>query len=88
MPGDLIDLAAGQTVPADARVVEETDLRTNEAALTGESLPVSKQAVATVSEDTSLADRTNMVYRGTTVSSGVARAVRRRRPAMRLRSAE
>ena len=74
VPGDLIDLAAGQTVPADARVVEETDLRTNEAALTGESLPVSKQAMATVSEDTSLADRTNMVYRGTTVSSGVARA--------------
>jgi len=53
--------------------VEETDFRSNEAALTGESLPVSKQAVATVSEDSPLADRTNMVYRGTMVSSGVGR---------------
>ena len=75
VPGDLLDLAAGQTVPADARVVDETDLRTNEAALTGESLPVSKQAVSMLEADTSLADRTNMVYRGTTVSSGIARAV-------------
>ena len=75
VPGDLLDLAAGQTVPADARVVDETDLRTNEAALTGESLPVSKQAVSLLEADTSLADRTNMVYRGTTVSSGIARAV-------------
>ncbi|MEO7273021.1 MAG: HAD-IC family P-type ATPase, partial [Vicinamibacterales bacterium] len=75
VPGDLIDLAAGQTVPADARVVEDTDLRTSEAALTGESLPVSKQAAAAVAEDTSLADRDNMVYRGTMVSRGVGRAV-------------
>jgi len=75
VPGDLLELTVGQTVPADARVVEETDLRASEAALTGESLPVSKQATTTLDEETPLADRTNMVYRGTTVLAGVARAV-------------
>jgi P-type Ca2+ transporter type 2C len=75
VPGDVIELAAGQTVPADARVISETDLRTNEAALTGESLPVSKQAPPALGEDTPLANRINMVYRGTTVAAGIARAV-------------
>ena len=46
VPGDVVDLAPGQTVPADGRVISETDLRTDEAALTGESLPVGKDATA------------------------------------------
>jgi P-type Ca2+ transporter type 2C len=75
VPGDVVDLAPGQTVPADGRVVSETDLRTNEAALTGESLPVGKDATAILAVDTSLADRNNLVYRGTTVIAGIARAV-------------
>jgi Ca2+-transporting ATPase len=74
-PGDVIEITAGQTVPADARVISETDLRTNEAALTGESLPVSKEAPSVLGEDAPLADRVNMVYRGTTVAAGIARAV-------------
>jgi P-type Ca2+ transporter type 2C len=75
VPGDVVDLASGQTVPADGRVIRETDLRTNEAALTGESLPVGKDATVVLGDDTALADRTNMVYRGTTVIAGVAKAV-------------
>ena len=74
VPGDIIELNAGQSVPADGRIVEQADLRTDEAALTGESLPVSKHT-ATLSVTTPLADRTNMVYKGTTVVAGTARVV-------------
>ena len=74
VPGDIIELKAGYHVPADGRVIEGADLRTNEAALTGESLPSSKQALA-LPDDTPLADRRNMVYCGTTVAAGVGRAV-------------
>ena len=73
-PGDIVELNAGQQVPADARVIESTDLRTNEAALTGESLPSSKHARQTLEDDTPLADRSNMAYSGTTVVAGVGRA--------------
>ena len=58
------------TVPADGRVIVSHDLRTNEAALTGESLPVGKVATAGLPKDTLLADRITMVYKGTTVVSG------------------
>ena len=75
VPGDVVDLASGQTVPADGRLISETDLRTNEAALTGESLPVGKDAAVVLGDDMALADRTNMVYRGTTVIAGVGRVV-------------
>jgi Ca2+-transporting ATPase len=75
VPGDLLEIDAGQAVPADARLVHATDLRTNEAALTGESLPVSKRADFTLSVETLLAERSNMVYKGTTVSTGTARAI-------------
>ena len=74
VPGDIIELNAGQSVPADGRIVEQTDLRTDEAALTGESLPVSKHT-ATLPATTPLADRTNMVYKGTTVAAGTARVL-------------
>jgi Ca2+-transporting ATPase len=73
-PGDLIELRAGHAVPADARLVHVTDLRTVEAALTGESLPISKKSDP-VPADTQLADRVNMVYKGTTVVAGAGRAV-------------
>jgi Ca2+-transporting ATPase len=75
VPGDIIELAAGQTVPADGRAVIASDLRTNEAALTGESLPVSKEVDLVLAFDTPLADRRNMVYKGTTVAAGAAQVV-------------
>jgi Ca2+-transporting ATPase len=74
VPGDLIEINAGQHVPADGRVVEATDLQTNEAALTGESLPVSKSADG-VPAGAPLAERASMVYKGTTVAAGTARVV-------------
>ena len=74
VPGDLIQVDAGQHIPADARIVDAADLRIDEAALTGESLPVSKTA-ATLPGDTPLAERTNMVYKGTTVATGTGRAL-------------
>ena len=74
--GDVIELSAGQTVPADARLIREADLRTNEAALTGESLPVAKQGEGDLPDsDAPLADRFNMVYAGTTVTAGIGSAV-------------
>jgi len=74
VPGDVLLLAAGDAVGADARLIEAAALEIGEAALTGESLPVVKQAGA-LPEDTLLADRVNMVYSGTHVTAGRARAV-------------
>jgi Ca2+-transporting ATPase len=75
VPGDIVDLKAGGEVPADARLIEAIDLRANEAALTGESLPVSKDAADILGEETPLADRTNMIYAATAIVSGIGRAV-------------
>jgi len=75
VPGDLIEVSAGHAVPADARLITTTDLRINEAALTGESLPVSKTAEIELDAGTGLADRTNMVFKGTTVAAGFGRGV-------------
>jgi Ca2+-transporting ATPase len=75
VPGDIIELKAGNQAPADARLIESTDLRANEAALTGESLPSSKHWQATLPDDTPLAERRNMVYSSTTMTSGAGRAV-------------
>ena len=75
VPGDVVELAAGRQVPADVRLIEEVDLRLNEAPLTGESLPVSKTAHAILQDDTALADRRNMAYKGTTVAAGLGRGV-------------
>jgi magnesium-transporting ATPase (P-type) len=74
VPGDVMLLAAGDAIAADARLVEEAQLQAAEAALTGESVPVSK-SVAAVPEATGLADRRCMVYSGTHVTAGRARAV-------------
>ena len=74
VPGDVIQLDAGAAVPADARIVSSSELQTNEAALTGESVPVSKQG-AELPPRTPLPDRTNMVYKATSVTNGSARAV-------------
>jgi Ca2+-transporting ATPase len=75
VPGDVVELNAGQIVPADGRLITSHDLRTNEAALTGESLPSSKLATAALPEDTLLAERKTMVYKGTTVAAGTGRMV-------------
>lgn len=75
VPGDLLHLDPGRAVPADARLVATTDLQTDDASLTGESLPTAKSAEANLPPDTPLGDRTTMVYLGTTVTGGTALAV-------------
>ncbi len=74
VPGDVMLLAEGTAVGADARLVEIASLTVAEAALTGESVPVEKN-VATLHGDVALADRTNMVFAGTAVTRGRGRAV-------------
>ena len=74
VPGDVLLLAAGDAVGADARLLEAASLAAAEAALTGESVPVGKR-VDTLPEATGLGDRRNMVYSGTYVTAGRARAV-------------
>jgi Ca2+-transporting ATPase len=75
VPGDLVELEAGDSVPADGRVMWLTsNFATLEASLTGESTPVAKTAAALEGKDVSLPDRANMVYMGTSVTSGKARA--------------
>src|SRR3712207_2561383 len=74
VPGDIILIEEGDTIPADARVVESTALQTAEAALTGESLPVSKGA-APLADEAALGDRHNMVFSGTAATYGHGRAV-------------
>ena len=73
-PGDLLLLEEGDTVPADARVLESIALRVAEAALTGESAPVSKDG-APLGQEAGIAEQSDMVFGGTTVSSGRGRAV-------------
>ncbi|MFW5875930.1 MAG: cation-translocating P-type ATPase [Myxococcota bacterium] len=75
VPGDVIDLEAGDAVPADVRLVQTADFATSEAALTGESTPVSKDAAPQLDENATLADRANMAYMGTAVARGRGRAV-------------
>ncbi len=74
VPGDIIHLAAGDRVPADLRLLHGRELRTAEAMLTGESLPVAKHP-ATLDADTLLADRRNMAYAGTHVVAGHGRGI-------------
>ena len=77
MPGDVIELEAGDHIPADGRVVWHTpNFAVQEASLTGESTPVAKTSGALDEQrDVPLADRANMVYLGTSVVSGKARAI-------------
>ena len=70
VPGDLIEIFPGMRVPADARVVQCKSLQVEEAALTGESLPVSKERDLICPAKTSLSDRKNMVFGGTLVVRG------------------
>ena len=70
VPGDHIELEAGDYVPADARLVEAHTLRAQEAALTGESVPLEKEAGADLAIDTPLGDRRTMVYSGTVIAAG------------------
>jgi magnesium-transporting ATPase (P-type) len=74
VPGDIVFLASGDRVPADLRLVEVRSLRIEEAALTGESVPVEK-AVAPVAADALLGDRSCMAYAGTLVTYGQAAGV-------------
>jgi magnesium-transporting ATPase (P-type) len=74
VPGDIVLLDEGVAVGADCRLLDVSDLQVSEAALTGESAAVSK-TTATLATDTELADRANMVFRGTAVTSGHGTAV-------------
>ncbi|WP_428962171.1 cation-translocating P-type ATPase [Micromonospora fluostatini] len=74
VPGDLVSVEAGDQAPADIRILEAEDLTVEESALTGESEAVVKN-VDPVRPDTPLADRTNMLYSGTTVRAGRGRGV-------------
>ena len=68
--GDLVILEAGNVVPADGRLIETVNLQVQEAALTGESAPVDKQAAIVFSQEQPLGDRCNMVYHSTTITRG------------------
>jgi Mg2+-importing ATPase len=74
VPGDVVELAAGNLVPADGLVLEARDFLVTEASLTGESFPVEKRA-GVLAPETPLAARTNCVFLGTSVRSGTARAL-------------
>ncbi|HEX2908743.1 MAG TPA: cation-translocating P-type ATPase, partial [Phototrophicaceae bacterium] len=70
VPGDMVLLEAGSVIPADARVLESANLRVQEAALTGESLPIEKITAALTNPEAALGDRYNMLYMGTAVTYG------------------
>ncbi|HSI90614.1 MAG TPA: HAD-IC family P-type ATPase, partial [Adhaeribacter sp.] len=74
VPGDIVKLEEGDSVPADARLLKLKNLRTIEASLTGESLPIDKQ-LEEVPDNTSLGDRLSMIWKGTHVARGTATAV-------------
>jgi len=75
VPGDIIKLEAGDFVPADARLLESASLKSEESALTGESVPSEKDATANIAEDAPLGDRSNMVFSGCSITYGTAVAV-------------
>ena len=75
VPGDIILLEAGDFIPADARLLESSSLKSEESALTGESVPSEKDASFVAKPDSPLGDRANMVFSGCTITYGTARAV-------------
>jgi Ca2+-transporting ATPase len=74
VPGDIVLVEAGDKIPADARLIEDANLQTDEAPLTGESMPVAKDAQP-VDADIGIGDRRNMLYSGTVATYGRGRAV-------------
>ncbi|MEA3641219.1 MAG: HAD-IC family P-type ATPase [Lamprobacter sp.] len=72
VPGDRVRLSAGDSVPADLRLLETEDLRADESLLTGESIPVEKEADASVDEEASVGERQTMLHAGTEVPDGRA----------------
>lgn len=74
VPGDILILESGDVIAADARLFEVSSLKVNEASLTGESLPIEKN-IQSYSLETPLADRKNMVFMGTSVATGTAKAI-------------
>ncbi|PWU23687.1 magnesium-translocating P-type ATPase [Candidatus Cerribacteria bacterium 'Amazon FNV 2010 28 9'] len=75
VPGDVIELQAGDIIPADCRLISSTSLVINQSALTGESLPTQKDTNAIVHASTALSNRDNCVFMGTSVASGCASAL-------------
>ncbi|RFF26857.1 MULTISPECIES: HAD-IC family P-type ATPase [unclassified Wenzhouxiangella] len=75
VPGDIVAVTSGDAVPADIRLADEDELRVDESLLTGESEQVDKDSETELAEDTPLGDRDNMLYAGTTVTSGRGRGV-------------
>lgn len=71
VPGDIVLLEAGDVVPADMRLLEANSLKIEEAALTGESVPVDKDLSAVLAEDAPIGDRVNMAYQNSNVTYGV-----------------
>lgn len=74
VPGDIISLEAGDLIPADGRILSSTELSIDEAALTGESVPVSK-TTDPIDKDLPVADRSNMIFKGTAVTDGKGKAI-------------
>lgn len=75
VPGDIIHLESGDYVPADARLIQSANLKSEESALTGESVPSEKYANAVTTTDAPLGDRLNMVFSGCSISYGTATAI-------------
>ncbi len=75
VPGDIVSLDAGDIIPADLRLLESSNLKVEEASLTGESVPVEKDSEALYQEDISLGDRKNMLYMSTSITYGRGKGV-------------
>lgn len=75
VPGDIVILEAGDVVPADVRLFESASLKAEEASLTGESVPVEKDAQSVISEDVSIGDRINLAFMSTAITYGRGRGI-------------
>ncbi|MCP1223747.1 cation-translocating P-type ATPase [Sebaldella sp. S0638] len=75
VPGDILVLEAGDKIPADARILESSALKVEESMLTGESVPVEKDPDAVIDADSALGDRLNMLFSGSLITNGRAKAI-------------